>query len=157
VSCCICAPDKDINIGYIAELEEGNQGEMIVRYKFAFQWCEEQGNPWWVAALSGVCTNYCSFVDVVLMFSTPGIKDSAVTVKSDVFDVPNLRAADTPTSGNATETPCSTASGSNPADDTTKGVPASTNNRLTLTIAKDFQGLKGAPASPHSNSEGAQK
>ncbi|THH31340.1 hypothetical protein EUX98_g2852 [Antrodiella citrinella] len=25
----------------------GVEGQVVVRYKFAFQWCQEQGDPWW--------------------------------------------------------------------------------------------------------------
>lgn len=25
----------------------GNESGRVVRYKFAFRWCEEQGEPWW--------------------------------------------------------------------------------------------------------------
>ncbi len=31
---------------FSAELQQVNE-DGVVRYKFAFQWCEVQGNPWW--------------------------------------------------------------------------------------------------------------
>ena len=31
-----------------AELQEVDDDHSVVRYKFAFQWCEGQGDPWWL-------------------------------------------------------------------------------------------------------------
>ena len=31
----------------IAELQQVDENHSVVRYKFAFQWCEGQGDPWW--------------------------------------------------------------------------------------------------------------
>ena len=31
-----------------AELQQVNGDHGVVRYKFAFQWCEGQGHPWWL-------------------------------------------------------------------------------------------------------------
>ncbi|KAH9034180.1 hypothetical protein EDB84DRAFT_1251777, partial [Lactarius hengduanensis] len=30
-----------------AELQQVSGGSRVVRYKFVFQWCEGQGDPWW--------------------------------------------------------------------------------------------------------------
>jgi hypothetical protein len=30
-----------------AELQRVDENRSVVRYKFAFQWCEGQGDPWW--------------------------------------------------------------------------------------------------------------
>ena len=30
-----------------AELQRVDENHSVVRYKFAFQWCEGQGDPWW--------------------------------------------------------------------------------------------------------------
>jgi hypothetical protein len=30
-----------------AELQQVDEDHSVVRYKFAFQWCEGQGDPWW--------------------------------------------------------------------------------------------------------------
>jgi hypothetical protein len=30
-----------------AELQQVDENHSVVRYKFAFQWCEGQGDPWW--------------------------------------------------------------------------------------------------------------
>lgn len=33
---------------FSAELQQVDEDHSVVRYKFAFQWCEGQGDPWWV-------------------------------------------------------------------------------------------------------------
>lgn len=33
---------------FIAELQLVDEDHSVVRYKFAFQWCEGQGDPWWI-------------------------------------------------------------------------------------------------------------
>jgi hypothetical protein len=32
---------------FSAELQRVDENRSVVRYKFAFQWCEGQGDPWW--------------------------------------------------------------------------------------------------------------
>jgi hypothetical protein len=32
-----------------AELQRVDENRSVVRYKFAFQWCEGQGDPWWLS------------------------------------------------------------------------------------------------------------
>jgi hypothetical protein len=32
-----------------AELQQVDENRSVVRYKFAFQWCEGQGDPWWLS------------------------------------------------------------------------------------------------------------
>ena len=33
---------------FLAELQLVDKDHSVVRYKFAFQWCEGQGDPWWL-------------------------------------------------------------------------------------------------------------
>jgi hypothetical protein len=37
-----------------AELQQVDENRSVVRYKFAFQWCEGQGDPWWLSNIEDV-------------------------------------------------------------------------------------------------------
>ena len=37
-----------------AELQRVDENHSVVRYKFAFQWCEGQGDPWWTSNTENV-------------------------------------------------------------------------------------------------------
>lgn len=37
-----------------AELQRVDENRSVVRYKFAFQWCEGQGDPWWLSNTENV-------------------------------------------------------------------------------------------------------
>lgn len=39
---------------FSAELQRVDENHSVVRYKFAFQWCEGQGDPWWPQGTEGV-------------------------------------------------------------------------------------------------------
>jgi hypothetical protein len=39
-----------------AELQQVDENHSVVRYKFAFQWCEGQGNPWWTQSTEPTTT-----------------------------------------------------------------------------------------------------
>jgi len=41
-------------IAFSAELQQVDENHSVVRYKFAFQWCEGQGDPWWLQGTEGV-------------------------------------------------------------------------------------------------------
>ena len=39
---------------FSAELQRVDENHSVVRYKFAFQWCEGQGDPWWLSGTEEV-------------------------------------------------------------------------------------------------------
>ena len=54
-------PDCHISFAYTAECQPAaNTHGSVVRYKFAFRWCEGQGEPWWLrfGSASGEVYNY---------------------------------------------------------------------------------------------------
>ena len=38
---------------FSAELQQVDENHSVVRYKFAFQWCDGQGDPWWQSRTEG--------------------------------------------------------------------------------------------------------
>jgi hypothetical protein len=43
----ICHIRNSADLFSLAELQFVDTDRSVVRYKFAFQWCEGQGDPWW--------------------------------------------------------------------------------------------------------------
>lgn len=40
--------------------DASSRGGSVIRYKFAFQWCEAQGEPWWVTSTGIVVCAQCN-------------------------------------------------------------------------------------------------
>ncbi len=50
----ICRICDSPNWFFSAELQRVDENHSVVRYKFAFQWCEKQGDPWWLSGTEGI-------------------------------------------------------------------------------------------------------
>jgi hypothetical protein len=47
-----CAARVTVLTAFSAELQRVDEDHSVVRYKFAFQWCEGQGDPWWLQVVT---------------------------------------------------------------------------------------------------------
>lgn len=62
-----------------------NEAGGAVRYKFAFQWCESQGDPWWMTSSNGDCDSRASASPAALLITNPENE-----IKAEACQQPNL-------------------------------------------------------------------